>query len=367
MTLLATLPPAIRSRLFPAQRGWLGIDFGSQCIKLAQIERSNGSYRLAAKWLLGYPNDTVPTRASTQASAWKETIASFRGLARMFQGRKCAVTLPMSLVDARSFEIPRGHALETRGMVREELAADLGQEPEELACDFGEMASDNGDPALMRVLALAIPQSFALELGKDLLRTRLECQAIDGIPCALARAVALLAPNDDEPVAAIDLGYTSSSLVVVQSGEPRFFRSLRGVGLQSLTAPLRKELQLSAEECRQLLLRFGIPARGQPVTAAAQATQQHLAHGLDTLTSEIQRTLSYVGQQYRRLAPKRLWLFGGGATIRHLPSFLEDKLQLPVAPWRLSPAEDASPAAQDALFGVAAALSLLAWEKQSCT
>lgn len=366
MVSVATFTRVVRSRLLPAKRGWIGIDFGSQYIKLAQITREDDSYRLAATWLLKYPDDALLTRESFQETPWKEIVAALRGLSSMFQGKDCAATIPMAFVDTRAFEIPRGDVSEMRDMVREELAADLGQEPNDLAYDFWEVASDGGDPGLMRVLALAIPQQAALALGKNLLRTRLECQAIDGAPCALARAVAMAAPANDEPVAAIDLGYTSASLVVVHAGQPVFFRSLRDVGLQSLTAPLRQGLRLSEDECRQLLLRHGIPIVGEPATAAAHATLQHLAHGLDKMTNEVSRTLAFLGQQFRRYSPQRIWLFGGGAMIRNLPQYLQQGTQLPVAVWRLPGTNDAAPNAQDALFGVAAGLSQLAWEKRTC-
>ena len=65
--------------------------------------------------------------------------------------------------------------------------------------------------------------------------------------------------------------------------------------------------------------------------------------------------------------PRRIYLFGGGATILGLAKFLTREIQSPVAVWEFGDDKegmiyrDATPSC---LLGPAIALSTLAWEKK---
>ena len=251
-------------------------------------------------------------------------------------------------------------------MLAAELAAELQTEPEDVSFGCWESESDSGpDSGLTRMCALSVPTQLTLCLTRDLLSTRLECQILDGIPCALTRAVELADERSAaEAVAAVDLSHTSPLVVLAAKGCPVFARTLRGCGLQTLLQPLQAELRLSAEECQQLLARYGLPVPGENASIASQTVQRLIANPLKSLVDEIERTLDYVGHQFREQKPRRLWLFGGGALIKNLPAHLSHKLRIPAAPWTLHPGHD-DPEAP--LYGIAAGLSLLAWEHSPCT
>ncbi len=347
------------------KRGWVGIDLGTRAIKLAQLTQHGTGWRLAARWTLSDSTCELLSRNEILGDRFKSRLSSLKSLRRIFTGRACATVLPMSLVDFRSFEVPRGSIDELTSMVAEELAADLNTEPAELAFGCWEAHGDNGlDPELTRMATLAIPKRLAAKLTTDLLSAGLECHVLNGLPWALARAVELANPAAaDEAELALDLGYTSPLLVLVKDGRPVFSRVLRGVGLQSLMQPLQDELKISPEACQQLLVRFGVPVPGEAPSVASHRTFQVIANPLQHLVGEIERTMTYIHQQFRTLTPRRMWLFGGGATVKRLPEYVTHKLRFPCEPWSLD--RDAKDA-EDALYGVAAALSSLAWETDAC-
>lgn len=349
-----------------AKLGWIGVDIGSQAIKLVQLERTGTSLHIAARWTLVDPTAGILQREDLCAEGLQKRLCDMKKLRRLFVGQACAAVLPMSLVDFRTLEIPAGDATEQRRMVAEELAADLGQEPADLAFDFWPISrSPAAGEELTQVATLAVPLSVAAGVAKQLLQAGLECQTLDGVPCALARAVAMAeTPLDDQVSLALDLGYRSPLLVLVKQGRPVFSRILRAGSLQSIMRPLIDQLQLSPAECNQLLSSYGVPAPHQPVSLVAQKTMPLIAAPLHQLVDEVTRTTDYMAQQFRGLQPRQLWLFGGGSQINHLDAYLGDKLQIPTSLWNL-PGEP--PDASAALYGQATGLSALAWEVAACT
>lgn len=349
-----------------AKRGWIGIDIGTHAIKLAQLERSGSSYRLAARWTISDPSHALATEPESTATELSTRLTHLKSLKRLFSGGKCAALLSTALVELRSFDVPLGTSSELQRIAGEELAADLGVEPQDLAFDYWETPSvGRPEPGMTRVAVTSVPKDLAMQLGDSLLSAGLACQVLDALPCAMARAVKLapLEPLGDS-VIAIDLSYKLPIVVLVKDGRPLFTRTLRSVGFDSIMQPLESGLSISTEECEQLLNRYGIVAGGADPTLASQRTTEIIARPLQDLLIEIDRTIDYIGAQFRNCKPGQVCLFGGGALVSNLPECISDRLQMPVTPWALGSGELHR---TDPLFGVAAGLSSLSWEKTVCS
>jgi len=349
-----------------AKRGWIGIDIGTHATKLVQLERLGSNYRIAARWSITDPGHTLTADAAACTTALDNELSKIRTLKRLFSGSKCAAVLPTALVELRSFEVPTGTQSELQRIAGEELAIDLGIEPQELAFDCWEaMSVGRPEPGITRISVSSVPAELAKQLGESLLATGLACQVLDALPCAVARAVELAALELlGDSVIAVDLSYTLPLVVLVKNGRPLYTRTMRGVGLQSIMQPLAAGLSLSNEECEQLLVRYGIVAGGAQPTLASQRTTEIIAHPVNELVNEIMRTVDYIAQQFRSCKPRQVCLFGGGALVKNLPEYISERLDMPAAPWSLA-ADQADPT--DALFGVAAGLSALAWEDAACS
>jgi Tfp pilus assembly PilM family ATPase len=90
-----------------------------------------------------------------------------------------------------------------------------------------------------------------------------------------------------------------------------------------------------------------------------------IAEPLAQVVAEVKRTLDFLDLQFRSIVPKKLILLGGGAMVPALPTALADETQLPTRLWSLPSAMN-EPQPDEAFFGVAAALSSLAWEAGPC-
>jgi type IV pilus assembly protein PilM len=358
--------PLHRGITWKTHRGWIGVDIGTSAIKLSQVERQGTQYQIPTRWTLSNSTIKPPNTELTSNETISSRLIELKTLKRIFRGRKCAAALPMSMVHYRSFELPKSEDSERLRMVGEELSADLAVEPEELAFDcWNTDASAQSNADLTDVSVIAAPRKLAEQVANQLLSAALDCQALNGMPCALARAVQMAKQGQSEDaVLALDIGYQTPMIVLVKNGLPLFVRTLRGVGLQSIMQPLETSLQISSEECRELLAHYGLAGVDESPTLVTQKTMQLIANPLQNLVTEIKRTIEYVGQKFRSMKPAGICLFGGGALVKNLPEYLGRQLHLPVNPWALN---EGSPNKTDALYGVSAGLSSLAFENSRCS
>ncbi len=352
--------------IFSRTKGWIGVDIGTHMVKLAQVERRGSRVELVEAmciprqepWLDS--NDAgadVPTSVEIQAAL---------SLGTRFRGRDAAVTLPMAVCDVRSCSVQGDTDAERRAAVLQELESVHANTPGTREFDHWsvELPSDKKGNA-DNTIALSVASSWANRVTQDLREAGLVGHALDGLPLAVARAIALGMPHATEFIAAVDWGNHRATLCSVKNGRPLFVRCLRDCGFQSVTNALCKTLSVTADEAQKLLRDHGLPNRTRGEVTELQGVVEEVAREpLDRFIDELTRTTTYLSQQRRSLAPTKVVLLGGGAAVKNVASYLAEHLELPIETWCLDAA--ASTGVQDRrlpieIFGPAIALSSLAW------
>jgi Tfp pilus assembly PilM family ATPase len=219
--------------------------------------------------------------------------------------------------------------------------------------------------AVENTLSLSIPSVWTARVAQDMGECGLVGQVLDGLPLAMARAVALGSPGLTEPVIAIDWGYRNATLCVVRRGRPVFVRALRDCGFAGVLSAVSGSLDLSADEAQKLLRDWGLPDCRQPEAAELQTViEEVVGDPLAAFTEELARTIAFLRQQRQSIAPAKLLLLGGGAAVRNMAAYLSGKLELPVEMWRLGGPHSSDPSLLHTpieMLGPAIALSSLAW------
>lgn len=143
---------------------------------------------------------------------------------------------------------------------------------------------------------------------------------------ALPRAV--LPYGDPNTVLIIDIGRSSTKLLVVSHGLPRLSTTLE-IGGHSLTLAVQKYFGVTEEEAKRVKAEKGlVPGPG---------SEEYLAAMLSTVSAirdEVLRRFDYWESRKTSVAMhesiSRAILVGGNATIRGLPEYLETALKVPV-------------------------------------
>lgn len=357
------------------KHGWIGIDFGTKVVKVAQLQRAGEALRWRRAVI---PRSPVGGGLTCTGQELRHALEIHGG----FQGRVVACTLPISAGELRAIAVPPGSDAERRAMIAQELeAAATVDEPREF--DFWQAAAGGGAEQ-DGVQVLSVATARVTELTDSLTAAGLECAVLDCLPCTLARAVALSSAHPVEgPLAAIDWGHDNATLSIVDGGRAQFTRLLRDCGAGALFQEVSRALDLDEAEAIELLTRFGLPSADEAPLEEQEIREVVVdivgAH-VQRMVEELARTFAFFRLQRQALLPRRACLFGAGATVKNAAAFLAAKLETPCEVWRLAAADgfrrersarpgesegDACTTSQSAgeeIFGPAAALSALAWK-----
>lgn len=340
------------------KQGWIGIDFGSKVAKIAQLERVGDRLR--------WRRTLLPHLLDEQGLAYPgEELLQALEVHGGFRGRVVACTLPMSTTELRTVSVPPGSVQERRAMIAQELeAAATSAEPREF--DFWQTGNEQDGVQVVSVTGEKVAQ-----LTRSLAAAGLECAVLDGLPCALARAVSMTpAGSADGPTAAIDWGYANATLAIVERGRALFTRPLRDCGAGALFTEVSQTLGLDEADAVELLTRFGLPDAAPSNTAEAGAEADEIREvvvdivgsHVQRMLDELVRTFAFFRLQRQALLPHRGRLFGAGATVKNAAAYLSARLELPCDVWRLMTDDEPQTASGAEMFGPAAALSALAWK-----
>jgi len=352
-------------KIMQRKLGWIGLDVGTSTVKLAQVMRDRQGWRLAAAAIVPRQQNwpTNLTMASPATSSLSE-IRSARSLQTGYRGERVAATLPMALCDLYRLDQSLENESGAPQILRQTIETAIQRSAADLQYDFWSAPATEKKPGWTQALALS--QNWTAQLCRDISQAGWSCETIDGLPLALARAVAMVHPTtDSQPLAALDWGNGRATLCLIEQGQPVYVRCLKDAGFGYLLDCLVENLQVTTAEALQLLEEYGLasPTDTQDPTIAS-LIQKLIADSVNRLIEEIKRSFAHYQYLHRAAAPQSLYLLGGGALVGGIANHLQTQLSLSTQVWKLPIATESTghtPRA-DCQLATAIALSALAWE-----
>lgn len=348
---------AMSRPLFKRSRGLIGLDLGTRFIKAAQVRPTMGGWKVAAVHSIPVSVQGGLSASTIKDGVIRKTLAGIPLKSSGFSGRRTVLGLPNELAEPRSLELPAGDEFELASMIEQEMTTYASPQTDFWTCDV--IRSDEGD--VFRVNAIEVAPEVLNCCADDLTKVGLDCEVIDALPFALSRAVKYVDRDLHKgPVAALDWGAGQPSLVVLNEDGPVFTRSLRDCGLGSGIDQIQSQLGIDELECAQLRTTCGVRHAGNVTSRVSEKIGRILADCMDELLDQLQRTLAFVGQ--RGIKPRRIWMFGCGATIAGMDQALASQLDIGVRSWQLEPEQlsrTLTSLPSHAVFGAAVGFSLL--------
>ncbi len=315
----------------PRAHSLIGVDVGRKSIEMAQLARAGEGWRLLYAARAGVPV------APDDESYGRECARVIRRLlsAGAFKGKQAAAALSMSDLDVRPLRLPAAHRQELRQMVRFEIEAYLPYPIDDAVVDYvttGEV-TDRGERKTEVIAVSAMRQAVDRHLA-IFDEAGLRVEAIDMIPCALARA---LGQPGGHAVAVVDIGFLCSAIVILRGQELIFCRRL-DVGSHHITQALAERLGMEPDHAEGVKTRHGLDPR--PLSEFADGQSEEIPRAvfaaardtLEQMAEEIEKSLRYCSANRRGMTAQKLLLAGGGALMKNVDRFLSERLNLPVEP-----------------------------------
>ncbi len=341
----------------------LGIDLGSAVFKLAILEWNEGRPLLAKARMVELP-------LGADAAARQEGMKKLLTEISPERFSQVVVLVDDPFLCLQQLLVPRMPSAELPGAIRWELQRYLAVPPEEAIVDYQVLGeADVGGVKKLRLLVTAIPEGVVQDQLKILAQAGLRPTHLMPKAVAVAAWFNQRSRVGTAPVALLDLGAVSSQFLVVQEGRPVFARKIPVAGLEmtkAMTAVLmttQGQGGFTETEAERIKREVGIPSADAPSTVIERGISSVqllslIRSPLERLAAELERSLNFYGESTPDENVTELILVGGGAQMKHLAQWLQDRLHIQVA---IPSPLDGIPQATDAVEEAAAhsALSLV--------
>jgi Tfp pilus assembly PilM family ATPase len=321
------------------RRSPIGLDIGGHSVKAVQSIRTRSGWQTAASACFPRKSSNAPLAAPEVAD-----IAAVLGR-QGFVGSDVVITAACDKVLTGTLELPaRGRDVPMEQIARAEFArihkCDVG------ASEFcwWELPTPARAGKATQVMAVAFPHAHAEQQLAPFDQAGLRVKAIDTPASALARTCRELAGNL-ATVAAVDLGWRGTTIVVIRHGVVAYERRIATDGLSKLHASLAARFGIEDNSVEQLIEEFGV-ADGEgdsAVPAIATDARALLTAHLSVIVEDVLKTCSYAQRQDPDAPIQLLFLAGGGACIPGIVDHFQSVLGLEVRAAQPSPALHAQP------------------------
>ncbi len=304
-------------------RGPIGVDIGSRCIRLLQFEQKNdGCHVVDAAMVELDPalGSDGPTRDQAVGAAIEQLLNSHH-----FVGRHVVSSLPAQWVTYKNVRVPRMPANELEEAVKWEAADRLHLSSDSMSLQFfnaGEVRQ--GEDVQQEVILLAVDHQ-AIDRHVDiLLGCGLTPHAVEVAPSALARWAQFHQADNESAEADVilDLGYTTSKILICRHGRVLFYKQL-DVGGRQINERLSQQMKLPVEDICKLRIEHQVALSSEmPSDESMLVGSTHQA-GFERVLSdairepaadlarEIGLCLRYFSVTFRGRRPETAWVTGG--------------------------------------------------------
>jgi len=300
----------------------LGIDISSTSVKLLELSRSSGRYRVESYAVEPLPPNSVVEKNITDAELVGEAI----GRAVKKSGtrtRTAACAVAGSAVITKIISMPANLSdEEMEGQIQIEADQYIPYSLEEISLDFEVLNPSETDPNRVDVL-LAASRSDNVDIRVAALEVGgLQAKVVDVEAFALENAVSLIVQSINSPhiVAVMDVGATTSTLSVLENGSIIYTREQLFGGRQ-LTDEIQRRYGLSYEEAGLAKRQGGLPDNYEP---------EVLQPFRESMAQEINRALQFFYSSSQVGAVDHVVVAGGCASIPGIDKLIHEKIDTPV-------------------------------------
>jgi type IV pilus assembly protein PilM len=338
--------------------GLVGLDIGASGIRAVQVKRNRktGEYEIVKAASVDLPRGVI---RNGNIADEKALVKALRLLWRRgrFSTRKVAFALSDSGVLTRQLDLPWMPAADFRTALKYQINDALPVDLATVELDYHllgetERKDDHGQPVeLNRILVVAANRDAITSEAAAVRRAKLEPVVADSAAFALIRAACHgRLPDDADTHAIADIGADKLTVVIHQSGQPRFIRTIANLGGETATQAVATSLRVEPVEAERLKREIGLNGPAPVLAPIAEssvfggggiedapaldprtaATVEALNPWAGTVISEIRNSLDYFQASTPASPIRTLSLTGRTAELDGLVERIATQIPLPV-------------------------------------
>ncbi len=303
----------------------LGIDISSTSVKLLELSRTGGRYRVESYAVEPLPPNSVVEKNITDAELVGEAIR--RAVAKSGAKTKTAAcAVAGSAVITKIITMPAELSEEDmESQIQIEADQYIPYPLEEISLDFQVLQPSEHEPDKVDVM-LAASRSDNVDIRVAALGVGgLTAKVVDVEAFALENAMSLLVEGneliaDSHVVAVMDVGATTSTLSVLEDSKIIYTRE-QSFGGRQLTDEIQRRYGLSYEEAGLAKRQGGLPDNYQP---------EVLQPFMESMAQEVNRALQFFYSSSQVGAVDHVVIAGGCASIEGIDKLIQSKIDTSV-------------------------------------
>jgi len=306
--------------LFLGKKEVVGLDIGSNSIKLAELKESKKGYQLKNLGETLLPAEAIVNKVITNREAVSEAIYSLIEELRV-KTKNAVISISGHSVIIKKVSIPKMSEKELREAVPWELEQYIPQSIEDVNYDFQILPGQTPE-GNMDVLIVAAKKDITNDYISVVNEAGLNPVVVDVDVFALENMFEANYPESGGIVALVNIGASVSNINILKNGLSVFTRDITTGGNQ-FTELIQKEFDLGYDEAEKMKGSLG----RADVSPELDRISQDFT---DLISGEIKRTLDFFSTTLWREKVDKIMLGGGTSKVPRVREVLEDITNSPV-------------------------------------
>jgi type IV pilus assembly protein PilM len=310
---------------FRKPKGILGLDIGTNTIKIVELEETKKGYQLKNFGMTFLPKETIVNGVFKNAATLVNAITSLIENLKP-KTKYVAIAVSGHPVIIKKINIPTMTEEELNESIQWEAEQYIPFDLEEVNIDFQILGVNEATPDQMDVLLVAAKKSLINEYQDAITEAGLEAVIVDIDSFALENAYEVNYPDEEaQVVALVDMGASVININVVKEGKSTFTRDVF-MGGNKLSEEIQKRLAVSEEEAE--MLKIG----GQLENIDYEQLDSTIQDVSLELAVEIQKSLDLHAASTADEEVKKIYLTGGTSRIPGIKDLIADRVGVLVEP-----------------------------------
>jgi type IV pilus assembly protein PilM len=301
----------------------VGLDIGSSSIKLVELDRGKGGFKLQNLGLSPLPPEAIVDGALMDSVT---IIDAIRDLVSTTKTKRKDVVTSVSghSVIVKKITLPFMTEAELEESIQWEAERYIPFDINDVNIDFHMLGSSSENADLMDVVLVAAKKDIINDYQSVIVEAGLNPVIIDTDSFALENMLGINYDIDkDETVAVANVGASITNINILKNNTSSFTRDIFKGGNQ-ITEEIQRQLHIDYEEAERI--KVGSKGEGTSQTAI----QNVLKTSSEALAIEIGNSLDFFQSTSTYDKVSKLYLSGGGSKIKDFDIVLQQQIGLPV-------------------------------------
>ena len=302
----------------------VGVDIGTSAIKVVQVKESRRGIHLMRFGLEPLPPQSIVDGHVMNSDAVQDALRKLMKELRISQ-RDVALSISGHSVIIKKLNLPLMKRDELEEQIQWEAEQHIPFDISDVEVDYN-ILSENADVGQMDVLLVAAKKDEIQDLVEVVRMAKLRPWVVDIDAFTVQNVYGFnYGFNEGEIVALLNVGASVTTVNIINGQVSQFTRDITNGG-QSITEEIQKQLQVGFEEAEAYKAGGGIGSSEM----VPQEVDGIISNVVDSLASEIQRSLDFFMATSSHGEVNQIYLTGGTSRISYLRAAVEKRSRIPV-------------------------------------